>query len=102
MLGSQILFELSHVTQRFVLPQGPVTVLQDIDFVAREGEFIAIVGPSGAGKSTILRLSAGLMRPTEGTVLYKGKPLSDINLESAMVFQNFALLPWLTVEENVE
>lgn len=102
MPGGPILFELENVTQRFVLPQGPLTVFQDIRFVAREGEFIAIVGPSGSGKSTILRLIAGLMRPTEGKILYKQKPLNDVNLEAAMVFQNFALLPWLTVIENVE
>jgi NitT/TauT family transport system ATP-binding protein len=96
------LMQLDHVTQRFTLPQGELTVLKDIDFTAREGEFIAIVGPSGAGKSTILRLISGLMRPSEGQVLYKDRPLTEINLEAAMVFQNFALLPWLTVAQNVE
>jgi NitT/TauT family transport system ATP-binding protein len=102
MSPSPVLFEFSHVSQQYSLPQGQVTVLRDIQFVAREGEFIAIVGPSGSGKSTILRLTAGLLRPTKGRVLYKGKPLNDINLEAALVFQNFALLPWLTVQENVE
>lgn len=96
------LFELRHVTQRFMLPQGEVTVLKDIHFQAQEGEFISIVGPSGAGKSTILRLISGLLRPSDGSVIYKGKPLVGINLESATVFQSFALLPWLTVMENVE
>ena len=97
-----ILFQLEHVTQRFTLPQGDVTVLRDIDFVAREGELIAIVGPSGAGKSTILRLISGLIQPDEGSVVYKRKPLLGVNMEAAMVFQNFALLPWLTVAQNVE
>lgn len=96
------LFQLEHVTQRFTLPQGDVTVLKDVHFEAREGEFIAIVGPSGAGKSTILRLINGLIKPSEGRVIYKGKPLNAVNLEAAMVFQNFALLPWLTVAQNVE
>ena len=101
-MSSSILFELQNVTQRFTLPQGQVTVLKNIGFSAREGEFLSIVGPSGAGKSTILRLISGLLRPTEGSVVYKSKPLVNINLESAIVFQNFALLPWLTVAENVE
>jgi NitT/TauT family transport system ATP-binding protein len=102
MTSGQTLFELDHVTHRFRLPQGDVTVLQDVSFKAREGEFIAIVGPSGAGKSTILRIINGLLRPSEGRVLYKGKPLTSTNLEAAMVFQSFALLPWLTVAENIE
>jgi NitT/TauT family transport system ATP-binding protein len=97
-----VLFQFEHVTHRFSLPQGQVTVLNDINFGAREGEFIAIVGPSGSGKSTILRLINGLIRPTDGSVIYKEKPIVDTNLEAAMVFQNFALLPWLTVLENVE
>ncbi len=102
MTSGQILFELENLTHRFRLPQGDVTVLQDVSFKAREGEFIAIVGPSGAGKSTILRIINGLLRPSEGHVLYKGKPLTSTNLEAAMVFQSFALLPWLTVAENIE
>lgn len=97
-----ILFQLEQITQRFTLPQGDVTVLKNIDFAAYEGEFIAIVGPSGAGKSTILRIISGLQRPSEGRVIYKERLLLDINLEAATVFQNFALLPWLTVQENVE
>ena len=97
-----VLFKVDRVTQRFTLPQGEVTVLKEIQLEAREGEFIAIVGASGAGKSTILRLISGLLKPSEGRVLYKGKPLAEINLEAATVFQNFALLPWLTVVQNVE
>jgi len=96
------LFRLDHVTHRFALPQGDVTVLKDVSFTAREGEFIAIVGPSGSGKSTILRLINGLIKPTVGGIIHKGKPLLDINLEAATVFQSFALLPWLTVAQNVE
>lgn len=102
MRNGPILFELKDVSHRFTLPQGDVTVLKNINFAAREGEFISIVGPSGAGKSTILRLINGLIAPSAGQIIYKEKPLIEINLEAAMVFQNFALLPWLTVSQNVE
>lgn len=96
------LFEFHNVTQKFRLPQGDITVLENLNFSAHEGEFIAIVGPSGAGKSTLLRLINGLLSPTQGNVMYKGKLQTHINLESSMVFQNFALLPWLTVFKNIE
>jgi NitT/TauT family transport system ATP-binding protein len=98
----EILFELQNVTRRFLLPQGEVTVLEHISFTAVEGEFIAIVGPSGAGKSTLLRLMNGLLSPSEGKVLYQGENQRGINYETSMVFQNFGLLPWLTVAQNVE
>jgi NitT/TauT family transport system ATP-binding protein len=97
-----VLFELRNVDKKFMGSHGEVTVLKDINFSAREGEFISIVGPSGAGKSTLLRLINGLILPNQGEVLYKGQQQHGINLETAMVFQNFALLPWLTVAQNVE
>lgn len=97
-----VLFSLDHVTQRFRLPQGEVTVLSNVTFQASEGEFIAIVGPSGAGKSTLLRIIQGLLLPSAGRVIFKGRSVIGNNLESAMVFQGFGLLPWLTVAENVE
>lgn len=99
---TQTLIELQHVTKRFTLPQGDVTVLEDISFKAVEGEFITIVGPSGAGKSTLLRLMNGLLSPNEGKVIYQSRDLRGINFDTAMVFQNFGLLPWLTVAQNIE
>ncbi len=95
------LIELKQVTKRFRLPQGDVTVLENIGISARAGEFIAIVGPSGSGKSTLLRLMNGLLMPSEGQVLYRGDPFVGVNLNTAIVFQNFGLLPWLTVQQNV-
>lgn len=76
--------------------------LREISFTVREGEFIALVGPSGCGKSTLLRILSGLISPTEGAVLYEEKIQKSVNLDSAMVFQSFALFPWLTVMGNVE
>src|SRR5215831_6976711 len=76
-------------------------VLRDVDFSVRKGETVALLGPSGSGKSTLLRILIGLIPPTSGTVQVHGAPLSGIHPGAAVVFQNFALFPWLTVEENV-
>jgi NitT/TauT family transport system ATP-binding protein len=85
-------------------PRGvrPPVVLEDINMRVAAGEFVAILGPSGSGKSTLLRILAGLLRPTEGQVLFKGVPQHGPNPHLAMVFQSFALFPWLTVLQNVE
>lgn len=77
-------------------------VLDGITLELREGEFVALLGPSGSGKSTLLRILAGLVRPSEGVVLVHGIPLDGLNGQVAIVFQNFALFPWLTVLQNVE
>lgn len=66
------------------------------------GEFACLLGPSGCGKSTLLRIITGLQPPSEGLVLYRGAPLRGVNPHSTIVFQTFALFPWLTVQENVE
>src|SRR5581483_4426956 len=102
MTPGAVLLEARHVTQRFRLPNGQVLeALRDVSLAVREHEVVALVGPSGCGKSTLLRLLAGLARPAEGEVLYRGRPLDGVLAAAAMVFQSFALLPWLTVEENV-
>ncbi len=77
-------------------------VLDQVAFPIRRGEIIALLGKSGSGKSTLLRIIAGLVQPTGGRVLYHGKPIEKPEPGLTMVFQNFALLPWLTVLENVE
>ncbi len=77
-------------------------VLDHIDFALKEGEIVAILGKSGSGKSTFLRVVAGLTPPTEGTVAYRGQPVHGPAYGIAMVFQSFALFPWLTVLGNVE
>lgn len=98
----RILFSVENLGKHFTLPQGRVMVLENLNFEIRQGEFIAIVGPSGAGKSTLLRMLNGLLSPSQGQIHYKGKAQTRANIETAMVFQNFALLPWLTVFQNVE
>ena len=76
--------------------------ITDITLDIREGEFVSLLGPSGCGKSTLLRIITGLNRATTGTVLYRGAEVNDVNPHATIVFQTFALYPWLTVEENVE
>jgi NitT/TauT family transport system ATP-binding protein len=76
-------------------------VLEDINLAIHERDVVALLGPSGCGKSTIMRILSGLIQPSSGIVKFRGKPLSGVNPGVAMVFQNFALFPWLTVRENI-
>lgn len=77
-------------------------VLRDVSLAINPGEVVAILGPSGCGKSTLLRALIGLLRPTSGSVLAHGQPLRGLHPGVALVFQNFALYPWLTVRQNIE
>ncbi|MBN8873319.1 MAG: nitrate/sulfonate/bicarbonate ABC transporter ATP-binding protein [Rhodospirillales bacterium] len=79
-----------------------LVVLDDVNLSLREGEIVALLGRSGSGKSTLLRIVSGLLRPTAGEVLWRGRRLDGPADGVAMVFQSFALFPWLTVQENVE
>src|ERR1700704_3861433 len=82
--------------------RGPVRALQRFAIDVREGEFLSIVGPSGCGKSTFLNVLLGLLRPDSGDVRLRGVPVSGPSTDRAMVFQEFGLLPWRTVQANVE
>jgi NitT/TauT family transport system ATP-binding protein len=94
---------VSEVTKTFTSPDGsPLAVLDHISLDLHEGEIVALLGRSGSGKSTLLRCIAGLIAPTSGQVFYRGTALVGANPGVAMVFQSFALLPWLTVRQNVE
>ncbi|WP_027417633.1 nitrate/sulfonate/bicarbonate ABC transporter ATP-binding protein [Aneurinibacillus terranovensis] len=98
-----VLIDLQHVSKLYDKPNSQnMTVLEDIHLKIHEGEFVSILGPSGSGKSTLLRIIAGLVPPSKGAVLYDGKPFEGINPGCSMVFQSFALFPWLTVSENIE
>jgi NitT/TauT family transport system ATP-binding protein len=97
------LCELRDVTHSFPQPKGaPLVVLKDIHLQVQPREVVALLGPSGCGKSTILRILAGLLQPSRGEVLYHGKRLVGLNTGVAIVFQSFALYPWMTVAQNVE
>jgi NitT/TauT family transport system ATP-binding protein len=97
------LISVRALSKSFSGPDGrPLPVLDGITLSVEEGEFVALLGRSGSGKSTLLRCIAGLIAPTGGQVLFRGKPLTGTNRDTTMVFQTFALLPWLTVQQNVE
>lgn len=94
---------LSHVSKSFARPgaNDVTNALEDINLEFRHGEFVCIVGPSGCGKSTILRLIAGLIMPTTGTITLNGKPIKGPDPNRGMAFQKPTLFPWLTVVGNV-
>ena len=95
--------EIEDVTLRFTPRKGkPVTALDGISLEVAENEFSVIVGPSGCGKSSLLRLVAGLARPTEGAIRLSGAPITRPGSDRGMVFQSYTLFPWLTVQKNVE
>jgi NitT/TauT family transport system ATP-binding protein len=98
----EALIAAQHISKTYGDQDSRVLVLKDVSLEIRAGEFIALLGPSGSGKSTLLRVLAGLLPPSSGQVLVHGTPLTGTNPYAAMVFQSFALLPWLTVLENVE
>jgi NitT/TauT family transport system ATP-binding protein len=96
------LCEARGISHEFKLPSGQsLRVLENIDLAVRPREVVALLGPSGCGKSTILRILAGLITPTSGEVLFHDQKLSGLNPGIAIVFQSFALFPWMTVEQNV-
>jgi NitT/TauT family transport system ATP-binding protein len=101
-IGQEVLLTAQGVSKYYGNEQERVLVLDDISVELRAGEFIALLGPSGSGKSTLLRILAGLIAPSRGQVLAHGEPLRGANPQVAIVFQSFALYPWLTVLENVE
>lgn len=97
------LCEVRNVQQYFALPSGkPIRVLDDINLKIRPNEVICLLGPSGCGKSTLLRIMAGLIKPSQGEVYYHNSKLKGLNPGVAIVFQSFAIFPWMTVTENVE
>ncbi|SFW86452.1 nitrate/sulfonate/bicarbonate ABC transporter ATP-binding protein [Amycolatopsis australiensis] len=100
---SEVLVSVENVSKSFTGAEGDeLRVLDDISLELRAGEIVALLGRSGSGKSTLLRTIAGLIGPTTGHVRYRGTPLNGANPGTAMVFQTFALMPWLTVQDNVE
>ena len=95
------LLNIENVKLIYHTKQSETIALQNLNFKAKEGEFISIVGPSGCGKTTILSLIAGILRPTEGTVWQHGTKIKGINTKASLMFQKDNLLEWLTIYKNV-
>src|SRR5215469_2350001 len=103
MTQNSALLTAEQIAKTFPLPAGgEQTVLEEVSLSIAPGEVVSLLGRSGSGKSTLLRILAGLIQPSSGRVVVNGEPLEGPNPSVAMVFQSFALLPWLTVQENAE
>jgi NitT/TauT family transport system ATP-binding protein len=99
----ETLISLENVTKSYLQPNGQtISILDAISLEIPTGEIVALLGPSGSGKSTLMRMIAGLIPPSTGQIKYHQRPLVGLNPGAAIIFQNFALYPWLTVLENVE
>jgi NitT/TauT family transport system ATP-binding protein len=99
----KVITELRDIDMTYSLPDGrELKVLENINIQVREGEIVCLLGPSGCGKTTLLRILSGLLKPTHGEVKYKNATIRGNNPAVSLVFQSFALFPWLTVEENLE
>jgi NitT/TauT family transport system ATP-binding protein len=90
------------VAVRFATPAGPLEVVDEVSFTIADGEFVALIGPSGCGKTTMLNLVAGFVAPTGGRVLLDGRPIAGPGPERGVIFQEYGVFPWLTVEQNID
>lgn len=100
-MTAENLLRVENVTRVFGQGDRRFTAVKDINLHIRAGEFVALLGPSGCGKSTLLRMITGLIAPSSGTVYYRDQPVHNVNPYATMVFQTFALYPWLSVLDNV-
>ncbi len=96
------LLETQNVCKAYGRGERQFIAIRNVDLKISPGEFVCLLGPSGCGKSTLLRIVTGLNAATSGKVLYRGQPVRGVNPHTTIVFQTFALYPWLTVQENVE
>lgn len=92
---------LKNITQSYGSGERRFVAVEDVNLTLNEGDFVALLGPSGCGKSTLLRIITGLLKASSGQVIYRDAPLKGVNPHASMVFQSFALFPWLTVLDNV-
>lgn len=98
---SETLIEAQGVSRSFATPAGEIVAVEDVSFKVERGEVLTVVGPSGCGKSTVLNMVAGFVRPSSGCILLEGVEVTAVEPRCGMVFQSYALFPWMTVLENV-
>lgn len=98
---SDNIVEFRNVSKWYGEGANKTEVLSNINLTIKEGEFLAIVGFTGSGKTTLINMLSGLLEPDEGEVLFKGKPIVGTSHERGIIFQNYSLLPWLTVAQNI-
>jgi|SRR5918996_879164 ABC-type nitrate/sulfonate/bicarbonate transport system ATPase subunit len=94
--------ELQGLAKQYAVDEGEIVALAATSLTVDEGEFVCLLGPSGCGKSTLLKIVAGLIPPTGGTIRINGRPVTGPGPDRAVVFQDYALFPWMTVADNVE
>ena len=99
--GAGPLLRFEQLGKVYPTPTGPYPVLENINFDVHQGEFVCVIGHSGCGKSTLLNMVSGFAKPTSGQVLLSGKPIERPGPDRMVVFQGYALLPWMTAYENV-
>lgn len=100
--SGNVIVTIDHVEKIYQGRSGEVVALNGVDMEIGENEFVCVVGPSGCGKSTLLNIIAGLEKPTSGRVCVKGKEVVNPGSERGVIFQQYALFPWLTVKKNVK
>ncbi len=102
MLTQEVIISARRLNKTFIGEnKRPTPVLRDVSLTVHAGEFVTILGQSGSGKSTLLRMLAGLIPPDSGTLTLAGKPINGPSANAGMVFQSYALYPWLTVYDNI-
>ena len=94
--------EVQALSKRYRVDGSEIVALAEVDLTIPEGEFLCLLGPSGCGKSTLLKLAAGLIPPSSGSIRINGRPVTGPGPDRAVVFQDYALFPWMTVRENAE
>ena len=95
------LLEVNHISKWYKEDTKKIEIIKDIDFDVSEREFVCLVGTADCGKSTLLRMIAGIDKPSSGKILYRSNEIKTVNPNAALVFQTFALLPWLNVIKNI-